>query len=48
MTKQMDKSIIKLALETLLEQLTDVHSSDRTPELIDMANRVEQELNKLK
>jgi hypothetical protein len=44
----MDKSIIKLALETLLEQLTDVHSSDRTPELIDMANRVEQELNKLK
>ena len=48
MKKQMDKSIIKLALETLLEQLTDVHSSDRTPELIDMANRVEQELNKLK
>lgn len=44
----MDKSIIKLALETLLEQLTDVHSSDRTPELIDMANRAEQQLNKLK
>jgi hypothetical protein len=48
MKKQMDKNIIILALETLLEQLTDVHSSDRTPELIDMANRVEQQLNKLK
>jgi hypothetical protein len=44
----MDKYIIKLALETLLEQLTDVHSSDRTPELIDMANRVEKQLNQLK
>lgn len=44
----MDKSIIKLSLETLLEQLINVHSSDRTPELIDMAKRVEQELNKLK
>ena len=48
MTKQMDKYIVKLALETLLEQLTDVHSSDRTPELVNMANRVEQQLNELK